>query len=193
MYAALGIALLTFILPIAGQAQSFQAQPFETVAIRVGGTANVYENFLHVFWERGVGGEASVATPFYLGYVEAGGAFHRYGVVQPTVPAFDAVLVFAGWGLRLDLAERLWIEAGPRIGTYRMTFDEVTFTGVKNESELMLGVGARASLRLAGPLAVHAGGSYQKVYTFVRLNLWYATAGLSYRLRSPEWLKDVLR
>lgn len=169
------------------------AQAFETVTIRGGGAVNVNENFLHVFWDQGRGGEASMATPFYLGYLEGGGAFHRYDVVSPSVPPFDAVLLYAGWGLRLDLADRLRLEAGGRLGTYRMTFDEATFAGVRNESELTLGLAGRVSLRLAGPVGLYAGGSYHKVYTFVRLNLWYASAGVSFRFRSPAWLKDVLR
>ena len=181
---------LVLLMPLVRPAA---AQPFETVTVRAGGALNVNRNFLHEFWRRGIGGEASVATPFYLGYLEAGGAFHRYDNSRPDVPAFDAVLLYAGWGLRLDLADRLRLEGGVRAGNYRMSFDEVTFAGVKNESELTLGLAARVSARLAGPVSVHAGGSYHKVYTFLRLNVWYATAGLSYRFRAPAWLKDVLR
>ncbi len=179
-------------LAVPAQAQ-LRAAPFETLEVRAGGMLNVNRNFLHAFWREGYGGEAAIATPFYLGYAEVGGAFHRYRVEQPTVPAFNALLLYAGWGLGLDVAGRLRLEGGGRIGNYRMSFDEVTFTGVRNESELALLLHTRVTVRAAGPVSVYAAGSYMKVYTFVRLNLWYVSAGLSYRLRSPGWLKDFLR
>lgn len=189
--------LIVLALTLAG-AQMAWAQadtmPFETLEFRFSAARNMNQNFLHTFWQQGTGGEFSVATPFYLGYAEVGGAYHRYPVEQATVPAFDALLVFAGWGLGVGVADRLRLEGGARIGNYRMTFDEITaFPGVKNESELALLLNARLSVRPVGPVSVHVGGSYMKVYTFLRLNLWYASAGLSYRLNSPNWLKDFLR
>lgn len=189
--------LIVLALMLAG-AHMARAQtdtvPFETLEFRLSGARNVNQNFLHTFWQQGTGGEFSVATPFYLGYAEVGGAYHRYPVKQFTVPAFDALLSFAGWGLSGSVADRLRLEGGVRIGTYRMTFDEITdFPGVKNESELALMLNARLAVRPVGPVSLHVGGSYMKVYTFLRLNLWYASAGLSYRLNSPPWLKDFLR
>jgi hypothetical protein len=168
--------------------------PFETLEFQFSGARNVNQNFLHVFWKQGTGGEFAIRTPFYLGYAEVGTAYHRYPVEQLTVPAFDAVLMYTGWGLGVGVADRLRLEGGARIGNYRMSFDEVTtFPGVKNESELALLLNARLALRPVGPVSVHIGGSYMKVYTFLRLNLWYASAGLSYRLNSPNWLKEFLR
>ncbi len=189
--ALLALMLLPAAVPPA-QAQQ-RVEPFETVEVRLGGMSNVNRNFLHAFWKPGAGAEAAIATPFYLGFVEVGGAFHRYEAGPASVPAFDAVLLYAGWGLRLDVADRLRLEGGGRIGDYRMSFDEVTFAGVRNENELALLLQARLALRPAGPVSVYVAGSYMKVYTFVRLNLWYVSAGLSYRLRSPGWLKDLLR
>jgi hypothetical protein len=189
--------LLALAVTLVG-AQPVQAQsgstPFETLELRFSGARNLNRNFLHAFWQQGTGGEFSIETPFYLGYAEVGGAYHRYPVNEATVPAFDAVLVYAGWGLGVGVADRLRLEGGARIGNYRMSFDEATlFPGVKNESELALMLNARLAIRLVGPMSLRVGGSYMKVYTFLRLNLWYASAGLSYRLNSPNWLKEFLR
>jgi len=189
--------LIGLVLLLAGGRAAWaqtETTPFETLEFRFSGARNVNQNFLHTFWQQGTGGEFSVATPFYLGYAEVGGAYHRYPVKQFTVPAFDAVLTFAGWGLGVGVADRLRLEGGVRIGTYRMTFDEITdFPGVKNESELALLLHARLAIRPVGPVSLHLGGSYMKVYTSLTMNLWYASAGLSYRLNSPNWLKDFLR
>ncbi len=167
--------------------------PFETLEFRLGGTQNVNTNFLHTFWQQGVGLEGGLTTPFYLGYAEVGGAVHRYGVTEPPqVPGFDALLLYAGWGLHANLG-RLRLEGGLRVGNYRMTFNEQTFAGVRTESELALMGHGRLALRIVGPVSLYASGGYQKVYTFVRMNLWYTSAGLSYRFQTPGWLETVLR
>lgn len=165
---------------------------FSTVEVRAAGTVNFNHSFVHEFWEQGVGGEVFAATPFYAGYAELGGALHRYRAAAD-VPAFDAWALLAGWGVRLELGSRLRLEGGPRIGNYHMRFEEATFTGVRNESELALGAMGRLAVRPAGPVSVFVAGSYTRVFTFNRLKLWYASAGISYRFTSPTWLKDFLK
>lgn len=186
--------LLVFVLfggTRLGRAQE-AITPFSTLEFRLSGTQNVHRNFLHTYWQPGIGGEATLATPFYLGYAEAGGAYHSYRVDDPGVPAFHAMQIFAGWGLSAKYS-RLQLEGGVRIGNYRMSFDESTFAGVRNESELALGVQGRLAVQVAGPVSLHVAGSYVQVYTFLRLKLWYASAGLSYRLQTPRWAEEFLR
>ena len=186
------IVLLAIWLAVPSARAQEPPAPFETLEFRLSGTQNMNRNFLHTFWEQGSGIEASVATPFYLGFAEVGGAFHRYRVARPVVPGFDAVFLFAGWGLGAEIG-RLRAEGSVRVGNYRMAFDEVTFAGVRNESELALAGQGRLAVRVAGPVSFHVSGSYLKAYTFFRLKLWYASAGLSYRLRTPAWAKEFLR
>jgi hypothetical protein len=194
-FALLGMVLLAACLPTTPPACAQGTEAFDWVEIRMAGAQNVNRNFLHEFWTPDPGGEFSVATPFYFGYAEFGGAYHRYRMDHADVPDFDAVLVYAGWGLDLEVARRLRLEAGLRAGNYRMSFDDkdIPFAGVRHESELALLVNARVALRPVGPVWLYVGGSYMKVFTFLRLNLWYASAGLSMRLHSPDWLKDFLR
>jgi hypothetical protein len=169
------------------------AQPFETVEVLVGGATNVNRNFLHTFWTPGPGGEMVVALPFYAGQIEGGAALHRYEDKVPEVPRFDAVLGYLGWGVVVQGKGIRWYN-GVRVGTYRMAFDEDTpFPGVRNESELTLGAQSRLQVLVTQRLSVQVAGSYMKTYTFLRLNLWHVSAGLGYRVRSPEWLKQVLR
>ena len=175
------------------QAQE-RAEPFSTVDLHVSGTANVNQNFLHEFWKRGTGVEASLATPFYLGFVEFGSGLHRYEA-EGDVPGFGAIWLYAGWGLSASVADRLRLESSARIGNYHMAFDDAAteFAGVANESELAVMLNARVSVRAVGPVSVYVSGRYLQAYTFLRLNLWYASAGLSFRLQTPEGLKDFLR
>ncbi len=185
---------IVILLLFAGRSHAQERpQPFETLELRLGATQNVNSNFLHEFWAHGFGLEGGFTTPFYLGYAEMGGAVHRYRVNESAaVPGFDALLLYAGWGLDKAFS-RLHLEGGVRIGNYRMSFDEQTFAGVRTESELALMGHGRLAVQVAGPVSIYAAGGYQKVYTYLRMNLWYASAGLSYRFQTPGWLETVLR
>lgn len=181
-----------FIGPVAsGTAQS--PAPFGTVTVQVSGATNVHRNFLHEFWRPGRGGGVSVATPFYLGEAELSVALHRYLRQARTVPSFDAVLLQLGWNLPLRLSSRLRWTNGLGTGIYRMAFDEDDLPGVRNESELAVTLRTRLDVHVAGPWSLHVGGHYTKAFTFHRLKLWYATAGISRRFTTPEWLRAFLR
>lgn len=166
---------------------------FNRLEIAVGGTYNVNENIIHDFWEPGYGGELSFLTPFYFGHVEAGGAYHRYEASSDDVPRFDALLAFLGWGFRWEPAPGLSWYNGFRIGNNRMTFDEDTFPGVRNESEFLLGVQSRVTLHLFADTGLFAAAQFSQTYTFIRFRTVYATAGLSTSLSSPAWLRSFLK
>ena len=199
VHTSIHACLFLFVLTLTGlpllpaQAQQ-RTEPFSWIALRVNGTSNVNRNFLHDFWKPGTGVEGSIASPFYLGFIEFGGAIHRYNAEQD-VPGFGALWLYAGWGLGVDVAGRFRLESSARLGNYRMSFDtaETEFAGVANESELAMMVTARVAVRMVGPVSIYASGSYLQAYTFLRLKLWYASAGLSFRLTTPNGLKDFLQ
>ncbi len=175
-----------------GQAQPL-TEPFSTVDLRLGVTRNINHTFLHEFWKPGGGLDATITTPFYLGFLEIGTAVHRYEADQD-VPGFAALWLYAGWGLGVDLTDRIRLEGSGRMGNYHMSFDSGSeFTGVINESELALMVQSRLAVRPTGSLSVFVSGSYLQAYTFLRLKLWYVTTGLSYRVDTSQWLKGFLK
>ena len=192
LFLLLALAVAGFVA-LPAQAQE-RTEPFSTVELRVGGTSNVNRNFLHEFWKRGTGVELSFGTPFYLGFLEFGSALQRYEALGD-VPGFGAVWLYAGWGLGVDVADRLRLEGSARIGNYHMGFDDAAteFAGVANESELAMMVNARVAVRAVGPVSIYVSGSYMQAYTFLRLKLWYASAGLSFRFKTPDGLKDFLQ
>ena len=108
---------IVILLLFAGRSHAQERlRPFATLELRLGGTQNVNSNFLHEFWAHGFGLEGGFTTPFYLGYAEMGGAVHRYRVNESAaVPGFDALLLYAGWGLDKAFS-RLHLEGGVRIG-----------------------------------------------------------------------------
>lgn len=188
---ARGLALLV-LLP-AGDAWAQRPAPFETLDLLAGATVDVNQGLLfYDLWRPGKGAAAGVATPFYFGTAEAGGAVHRYGARADSVPAFDALVVYAGWGLGAEVG-RLGVHGGVRAGLHRMTFDEDTFVGVRNESELALGAVARVHVDVARGWALYGEAAYMKTYTYIRLQQVWITAGIRARITTPSWLRRVLR
>ncbi len=170
-----------------------QVDPFSRVEIFGGGAMNVGDSQIHEYWQPGYGGEVSFSTPFYLGDAELGGAFHRYETTGGGVPRFDALLVYAGWGIALRPIHAISWYNGFRVGNNRMTFDEETFPGVKNESEFMLGAQTRLTVRLFKQTGIFAAAHFAQTYTYIRIRTVYVSAGLTTSFATPLWLQSFLR
>lgn len=186
------IVLILVAGALAGRPSSAQ-EPFSRVSVSAGGAQNVNRNVFHDYWEPGYGGELVVATPFYLGEAELGVALHRYDVVDPAVPAFDAVLTFLGWGIDLSPVNVISWFNGLRVGNYRMAFDEETFQGVRNESELTLGLQSRIDLHVNRAVGFYVAGRFLRTYTSPRFDTAYVSGGLTLSFDAPGWLRTILR
>ncbi len=186
------LCLLAAVLLAGPDALAQPAGPFATLEVAAGGSTDVARSLVDTYWEQGYGAELSVTTPFYAGTAELGGALHRFDARTADVPRFDAVAVFAGWGVELHPVRWAGWYNGVRIGNYRMSFDDDTFAGVRNESELLVGLHSRIDLELGG-WTVFGGVTLQQVYTFIRMRSVHVGGGLRYRMRAPGWLQEVLR
>lgn len=183
----------------ADAARSQAPAPFSTLDVALGGAADVgnalfYEAPLfYDYWKPGAGAELSVGTPFYLGDVEVGAGLHRYGSATADVPDFDALRVYAGWGIAFRPETWFGWYNGVRLGVFRMRFDEDTFEGVRNESELFVGFHSRVEVTPVRGWSVFGAVTVQQVYTYIRLRPVYLTGGIRRRLDTPGWLEAVLR
>lgn len=184
--------MLLIVAPSAAQ-DSPDEGPFSTIELRAGGSYNINRNNIHDYWRPGYGGELSLATPFYFGIAEAGGAYHRYDVADPSVPRFDAILAFAGWGIPLSPSPYVSWYNGFRLGNNRMTFDVDTFAGIRTESEFILEVNSTLHLRLPQGFGIFGSARFSQTYTFIRFRTIYVTAGISYRTSSPRWIRTLLQ
>ena len=188
------VVTLAVLAPLAAYGQ----EPFSRIEISGGPTfnvkeGNVTEERIHRFWSPGRGGELSFLTPFYLGDAEAGVAIHRYDAIGSDVPSFDAILVYFGWGFNWELVPGLFWYNGVRIGNNRMSFDEDTFPGIKNESEFLLGGQTRATFHVFRHTGIFASAQMTQTYTFIRFRTLYISAGLTTSLSTPGWLRSFLR
>ncbi len=181
---AAALAVLCMTAPARAQA------PFSAIDLQFHWTNDVSRSPLHQNWRPGRGAAIGIAMPFYKGDFELGGTIHRYSA-RSDVPGFAALLLYAGWGIHVSWREFVSLFGTARLGNYRMSFDgaEDTFAGVSTESELAVGVGGGLSWRVAGPVSVYGRLDRLRVQTLPVLDLWYVSAGLSFRLRAGEdWI-----
>ena len=186
---------------------------FSTVELQAGAATNVNRNGFHRYWSPQPGVEGQAHTPFYLGTVEAGLAYHAYTNAVDDVPSFKALQGHIGWGLPVRFGRRATLYTGARLGNYYMIFGDAVTTGTagcgrdnpkgcgddpsavggRTESELFMGLHHRLAVRVGGAWSVTLGGAYTHVFTGTRLQLWHVTAGLAATLRTPDWLRTFLR
>lgn len=184
-------SLLVLVLALLS-APGASAQAFGTLGITATGSVNVNRTALHETWQPHPGAGLTVATPFYRGFFEAGATWRRFTARTPSIPRYDALFVYLGWGLRLPVAPRLALESTIRLGNYRMAFDEQTFAGVRNESEMALGAALGLDVRVGRGVSWVAGVRYLKAFTFRRIHLVHLTTGVRYTLKTPAWLRRIL-
>lgn len=166
--------------------------PFSRIAVSTGGLRHVNDTYFHRYWTPGPGGEVRVSTPFYIGNVFAGATASRYAPATSGVPGFLGIFAYAGWEYGFRPLPRVTLSAGGRVGNLRMSFDEFTFEGDRNESEMTAAASARLQVRIVDGVSAYVAGTYMKTFTFVRLQFAYASAGLSFQFNTPEWLRDLL-
>ena len=173
----LGLFWICASLPV--QAQDMA--PFSQVGVRIHGSRNVNRALLHEYWTPGVGVEVSMATPFHVGFLEFGGAIHRYNSRVDDTPGFGALWLYGGWGMKTTVFRPLQLQSSARLGNYRMSFDgaEARFAGTSSESELVLSVGIHAAYTVNDLLSVYASVDRLSIFTFSRISLWYAAVGMS--------------
>ena len=165
---------------------------FSRLDLRAGPSWNLGSDALSPEWERGLGVELGVDTPFYVGSLTAGIRLLAHPAALD-VPDFRALAVWAGWGRSLSVS-RFRIGTDARLGNLRMSFDDPDAEpGIRNESEFTgavtlwtdAAVGARSRLRLAW--------SAERTYTDPLLDLGYLSVSYVHSIRTPSWLEDFLK
>ena len=112
---------------------------------------------------------------------------------DPALPAFVAVGAFLGWSPTVALGP-LRLAPGVELGAVHMRFDDGERFGERLSAETELGVGlfARASVAVGGPVEAWAEGGVRRVFLSTPADLAAASAGLALRLPAPRLVRDAL-
>jgi len=166
--------------------------PFSTIkaGINIGSGKN--SAFIDDYWKISGFGEGFMEFPFYLGKIGAGIALIRNNARTDDKPDFSGMFIYIGWGYEFRLPLNTSFSLAYRMGNYSMTFNDDTVNeNLKTESEFAAGVQGCFSLNVYENIGLNLGGSYIKVFTKNKNNIFLVNAGVSYKFNSPAWLKEI--
>jgi hypothetical protein len=96
-------------------------------------------------------------------------------------------------GKEIDIPLNCSFYSGIKVGGYSMSFHDNSLTIYqKDETEFAAGISSYLAVKLSHNFKLNVGADYTKVYTRKRIELFVLSAGVSYSLKTPEWLKEIL-
>lgn len=168
--------------------------PYEDITVGIRYSDNVNRNGFLNSWNPQDGFNGYITTPFYFGKLQAGLRIIEFEAKTEDIPDFLSWYAYAGWGKGINVFNKLEIYSSINAGSFQMNFDDPSLPdALTNESEFAVEFNTALSYPVIGKLYISLSGTYQYVFTHNELNLYFLEAGLQYKFRSPEWLKDFLR
>ena len=87
----------------------------------------------------------------------------------------------------------LKLYSGLIIGSFQMDFDDEDIEeGLVSESELGIEFIVRLSFQILKNANLNIEGSYLRIFTNMKIDLLYVSAGFDYSFIAPDWLRDFL-
>ncbi len=170
-----------------------EESPFEKIKIGLQYTDNFNRNIFHDTWHPSGGIKGFFESPFYFGRTQVGLKLMYFKTKDLNIPEFFSWFVYGGWGMEFRTHRFLGIYGGLSIGSFQMNFkDEDIEPGLQSESELGIEFMARLSFQILKNANLNIEGSYLRIFTNKKINLFYASAGFDYSFNSPDWLRDFL-
>lgn len=144
-------------------------------------------------WKPRTGGQFEIAAN--VGWGDLGLAVGYLGYDATTgKPPFTATLFTLAWtapAVRVAGAE---LSAGVRLTDLKMEFDDPSIVeGLRTEEEILLGAIARARVPLGRTYSAFIDGSYGVLMLHTKTPVVLVHAGIERTLRTPDWLRDILR
>ncbi|MEL6822227.1 MAG: hypothetical protein AAFP70_10730 [Calditrichota bacterium] len=189
---------IRFIIPLLLLLSSFATagdKPFTTIRIALHGGENTNRELLHRYFKPSSAFGGSVSTPFYLGRVGLGATRLGFTGEDETLPDFDMTLLFIRWNLNQPMGP-LMLTLESQLGNTLMKFEEnLVYRGLGEvaESELHMGYGFRAALRVYKQVSLSASWRQITIFTRQRINLDFITVGVAVDFKTPDWLIDILK
>jgi len=165
--------------------------PFEKIKIGLQYTNNLNRNVFHDTWHPSGGIKGFFETPFYFGKTQIGLRLMYFNTNDFDIPEFPSWFVYVGWGMEFKALRLLRFYSGLNIGSFQMNFEDIN-PGLRSESELGIEFMVRLSFQILKNANLNIEGSYLRIFTNIKIDLLYVSAGIDYSFSSPDWLKDFL-
>ncbi|GMQ80661.1 MAG: hypothetical protein BMS9Abin05_0089 [Rhodothermia bacterium] len=198
MLSRLHPTLLVFILVVGFTATNpngtlvAQPDPFSELEVKLGVSKNLSTDRLLESWNSGASAVLEASTPFYAGWTHFGFQFEPFTGRTEDLPSYWSLHARLGWQYRWHADKGINYDSGLRFGLVYMAFDTEDLAGVRNESELVYSLFQNVQVPLSNTLRIYLEGTYSRIMTRTRMNLFYVSTGLIVQLDMPAWLRSVL-
>jgi len=164
---------------------------FDSLEIGLDYVGNANRNVFHEYWSPGRGINAFIGTPFYYGVVQAGVQGLTFYGRESEISDFRDIYVYLKWGIPWSLPFKAnWFNY-IGVGSHIMILErEVSYARYENEIGFCLGTSVRYPIYRN--MAAYLAGSYNIILTHKKIHLLFLSAGVSYSLVTPRWLKAFL-
>jgi hypothetical protein len=184
----LGLALLMPVTALPAQPTQL---PFRSLDIGLQLAANTNREELHNYWKSYPALGGMVETPFYAGIARAGVQIHPFAAKSADAFDFTDTFIYIGWGLPFVQTTRVaWVNT-LALGAHIMLFTNPESENNK-ETEMGVGFATQIKYRFRSPWSISLACSYNRMFTWKRINLAYISCSLSYLVDTPEWLRGIL-
>ncbi|GAB4363255.1 MAG: hypothetical protein Kow0042_00930 [Calditrichia bacterium] len=156
---------------------------------------NTNRNEFHRFWSSGKGAEANLSMPFYFGSVMGGVRIMPFRGKE-AIPDFYSVLYSFCWGKEIRLGKSPSIFPYAKVGSFVMYFEEQDSEEDYQEiaeSELAAGLGTTVWIPFRSDWRLQLSGGYLIVLSYKRIHLMFFSVGVTYTVKTPPWLKELLK
>ena len=165
--------------------------PFQNLDIGLQLAANANREEIHNYWKSYPAFGGVVETPFYIGLARAGILFHPFSAMSSGAYDYTDTFIYLGWGFPLVRTRHIYWLNAINLGAHVMLFTNPESLN-NDESEMGLGFTSQLKYRFQTRWSVHLAYSYNRIFTWKRINLAYFSGGLNYQVTTPDWLRSIL-
>ena len=174
--------------------------PFNCIEISIQLIQNVNHNNFHDFYKPRNGIRTSITTPFYWGDVQASLQVLPFSNNGQSYADFTEIQPNLKWGKDIYLSDNItWFNSvgfGINIFYFSdkkiLSTDEVLFFIEKTESEIGFSYSSRLSHSLNKNIHFNFEISNDIIFTYKKINLVNIGIGMSYSIKTPNWIKLIL-
>ena len=192
------IFLLFFLIPNEQLGCAVHNNPFDSLCISIQLIQNVNSNIFHDFYGSKNGLNTSITTPFYWGDIQGSIQISQYTGKEQSYLDFTGIHPNLKWGKQFYLSDRLkWFNGGG-IGWYIFYFSEESYSSDEyfnssvRESELSRNYITQLNYSISEIFKINLCIRYDTISTYKKINLTNTCLGVSYLLRTPDWIKIFL-
>lgn len=149
-------------------------------------------------WTPATGLGLELTTPYYTGYLEGGYRYIRYNEFHFPGSGFHSHYIFVGWNYSIVSSQNFSLSPGFRVGNRFMLHDQDMVYGEqavfsKEESEFSYEVLIKAEHTITEHISVYFTASYNRTVFNLPYSALYGSAGISFSIQTPGWLKQLMK